>query len=114
MEEWGERARAAGKIDEIAEAATAFKEKLEGLERELVQVDSDKPQPGPARVREKLIALSSMIDESDDRPTKGAHEVYELLAGQVGELLVRLRQVLEEEQRQFSERLAQAGVPALA
>jgi len=114
VEEWEERAKAAGKSDAIAEAAKAFKEKLETLERELVQVDSDKPQPGPARVREKLIALSSMIDESDDRPTKGAHEVYELLAGQVGELLVRLRQVLEEEQRQFSERLAQAGVPALA
>jgi hypothetical protein len=114
VEEWEERARAADKIDEIAEAATAFKEKLERLERELVQVDADKPQPGPARVREKLVALSSMIDESDDRPTKGAYEVYELLVGQLGELQVRLRQVLEEEQRQFSERLLQAGVPALA
>ncbi len=114
VEEWEERAKAAGKSDEIAEAAKAFKEKLEALERDFVQVDSDKPQPGPARVREKLVALSSMIDESDDRPTKGAYEVYELLVGQLGELQARLRQVLEVEQRQFSERLVQAGVPALA
>jgi uncharacterized coiled-coil DUF342 family protein len=114
VEEWEERAKAAGKVDEIAEAAKGFKETLEALEREFLQVDSDKPQPGPTRLREKLVALSSMIDESDDRPTKGAYEVYELLATQLAERRARLDRVLQEELRQFSDRLVQTGVPALA
>mgnify|MGYP006207659303 CR=1 FL=1 len=32
---------------------------------ELTNLESEKPQPGTSKLKEKLVALSMMIDESD-------------------------------------------------
>jgi len=113
VEEWEARAQGAGKIEQIAEAANALRERLTALEREFIQVDAEKAQPGPTRVREKLVALSSMIDESEDRPTQGAYAVYEQLAQEVERLRQQLEHVVAQEVAAFAAQLNRVGVPAL-
>jgi photosystem II stability/assembly factor-like uncharacterized protein len=79
----------------VRDAARSLKDQLRAVEAELINVDFEKPRPGPNRIKEKLDSLSSMIDESDDAPTRGAHEVYEMLAAQLQTALVRLRELMD-------------------
>ena len=68
---------------------------------------------GDAKAKEKLATLSTMIDESDHAPTKGAQEVFAMLSAQVQEAQGRLRTLLEEDVARFSEVVRDAGIPAI-
>src|SRR5262249_19757323 len=72
IEAWEKRA---GSNTAVRDAARNSKDQLRSVEAELINVDFEKPRPGPNRIKEKFDALSSMIDESDDAPTRGAYEV---------------------------------------
>ncbi|HEX6796976.1 MAG TPA: hypothetical protein VF116_04575 [Ktedonobacterales bacterium] len=106
----GEQANQAG---EVADAAKQLGEKLAALEAELINPGPDKPRPGAFRLKEKLAALSAMIDESDDTPTQGAREVYANLAEQVDERRQQLDALLAEEVAAFNGRVQAAGLPAV-
>ena len=110
---WEARAKDAGKADALSAAASALKDSLVGLERELIQVDAGKGQPGGTALNEKLSTLSGMIDESDDRPTAGAHEVYAMLSGQLEDVTGRLRQTVERELAEFNRAVSSSGIPAV-
>jgi hypothetical protein len=116
VESWEERAKAdAGDASRtrVVEAAGPLKEKLTGLEGELVNPDPNKAQPGPARLKEKLATLSAMVDESDDAPTLGAQEVFALLHEQVGDVQRRLRELLDGDVAAFNDLVRAAGLPAV-
>ena len=119
VESWEERAKSVegekGEKDHqsIVAAAGSLKEKLTALEGELVNPDPNKPQPGPARLKEKLASLSAMVDESDDRPTQGANEVFALLREQVGAVQKRLRELLAGDGAAFNKLVRAAGLPAV-
>jgi hypothetical protein len=110
VEEWEKRA---GDRAQIKDAAKSLKDQLRSVEAELINVDFEKPRPGPNRIKEKLDALSSMIDESDDTPTRGAHEVYDMLRGQLETQQARLRELIEGPITSFNELIQSQGVPAI-
>src|SRR5918912_31216 len=111
VEEWEKRA---GDRAQIKDAAKSLKDQLRGVEAELINVDFEKPRPGPNRIKEKLDPLSSMIDESDDAPTRGAYEVYDMLRAQVETQLGRLRELVDGPIKSFNELIQSQGVPPVA
>jgi hypothetical protein len=113
VEEWERRAKGRQNPERVEQAGKVFKEQLSGIEAELINLDADKPQPGLAKLKEKLCTLSSMIDESDHAPTQGAREVYAQLSQQLEQQRARLAQVLEEHTRVFGEAVQAAAVPAI-
>ncbi len=110
---WEGRAKAGEGHKSIVEAAGPLKEKFTALEGELINPDPDKPQPGPARLKEKLATLSEMIDESDDAPTKGALEVFALLSGQFDSAQRRLHELLDSDVAVFNDLVRASGLPAI-
>ena len=111
VEDWEKRAAdRAG----VKDSARALKAELRAVEGELINLDFEKPRPGPNRLKEKLDALGSMIDESDDAPTHGAREFYEQLRAQLDEQRRKLTQVLEGPARAFGELVKSLDIPAIA
>jgi hypothetical protein len=110
IEAWEKRADATGALRDAARLA---KEALRGVEAELINVDFEKPRPGPNRIKEKFDSLSSMIDESDDPPTQGAVDVYEMLRGQLEVQLARSREVMAGRVAEFNAVIAREGLPAV-
>jgi len=80
----------------------------------LINLDFEKPRPGTNRVKEKLDALSSMIDESDHAPTRGAQEVYEQLRSQLEEQRRKLKEVLDGPAKAFGELVKSLDLPPIA
>jgi photosystem II stability/assembly factor-like uncharacterized protein len=117
VEEWEQRARSVdpgkSEIGAVVAAATALRERLDAAEAAIIQVSVDKPQPGPNQVKEKLVTLSAMIDESDHAPTQGARAVFEQLASQVEEAQSNARQLLAQDVARFIELIRAAGIPAI-
>jgi photosystem II stability/assembly factor-like uncharacterized protein len=97
----------------ILDAAAGLKKELRSVEAELINVDFEKPRPGPNRIKEKLDSLSSMIDESDDVPTRGAYEVCDMLEGQLRTQLDQLRSVVDGPIAAFNALIREEGLPAV-
>jgi len=113
VEAWEARVKGEEGRDQMREAAAALKDKLNAVEDEFINTKADTPQPGPNRIKEKLATLSLMIDESDDKPTQGAREVYELLAKQIEEAQAHAQQVFDEDVRAFNELVRSQELPAV-
>ena len=111
VEDWEKRTGASAAVKD---AAKALKERIKEVEGELINLDFEKPRPGPNRIKEKFDALSSMIDESDDPPTRGAFEVYDMLNGQLSEQLTRLRAVLDGPVKEFNNLIRAEELPPIA
>jgi hypothetical protein len=112
VEEWEKRV--GERSGRVKEAAGSLKSDLKAIEGELINLDFEKPRPGPNRIKEKFDALSSMIDESDDKPTRGAQEVYEMLRGQLDTQLGRLKELRDGRIAAFSDLLRTEGVPLVS
>jgi photosystem II stability/assembly factor-like uncharacterized protein len=117
VEEWERRAQQvdSGKAEtgEVVAAAKALRERLDAADAAIIQVNADKPQPGPSQVKEKLVTLSDMIDESDHPPTQGARAVFELLSGQVEEAQTNVREILAQDVTRFVDLIRAAGIPPI-
>jgi photosystem II stability/assembly factor-like uncharacterized protein len=111
VEAWEKRA---ADVDELKDPARTLKEQLKAVEGELINLDFEKPRPGPNRLKEKFDALSSIIDESDDAPTRGAREVYEQLRTQLEEQRRKLTEVLDGPVKAFAERVKSLDLPVIA
>jgi photosystem II stability/assembly factor-like uncharacterized protein len=103
IEGWQERARTREGQERLKEAASALLDGLKAVEGELINLDGDKPKPGTARLKEKLTTLSTLIDESDDAPTRGAQEVFAQLNDQVAATRARLQRLLTEDVQAFND-----------
>ncbi|MEX2425481.1 MAG: glycosyl hydrolase [Thermomicrobiaceae bacterium] len=114
VEQWAKRADAGDDPEGVRSAAEEVKEKLTGVEGELTQLDAGKAQPGESKIREKLLALTTMIDESDAKPTQGAEEVYKLLGEQLDTQKARLAQLVSEDVKAFTDRVSNANVPPVS
>jgi len=111
--DWSERTKSQENWARWREMADALREKLTALEGQLVNLDEEKPKPGPGRLAERLTILSLMIDESDDAPTRGAHEVFALLDQQTRERRADLDRLLSEDVAAFNAEARTAEVPAI-
>ncbi len=98
---------------EMAEAAKALTEALNEIEGNLTLVKSDRPRPGPIKIKEKFAGLAGMIDESDDAPTMNAHSVYTLLSEQTEEELTKLIHFASEDIVSFNNLVKKADILAV-
>ena len=110
---WEERAKVGTDHEIIVEAAGPLKEKFTALEGQLINPDPDKPQPGPAQIKEKLATLSEMIDESDDIPTQGALEVFAALSKQAANVRRQLQELLDGDVAAFNKLVRTSRLPAI-
>ena len=108
---WDARAR---DKPSIKDAARTARDALKAVEGELINLDFEKPRPGPNRLKEKWEALGSIVDESDDAPTRGAFDVYDMLRGQLESQQTRLREALNGPVTAFSNLVRTEGVPLIA
>jgi len=113
VEEWEKRAKGTDHAARVADAGKALREQLRTIEGALINLDAEKPQPGVARIKEKLGALSTMIDESDHAPTRGAGEVYTLLADQLDEQRTQLQHLLDEQIPSFGDLVQSLAIPPI-
>jgi photosystem II stability/assembly factor-like uncharacterized protein len=115
LDEWVQRAK--GPNDEQAarleEAATQLKDQLRAVEGALINLDAERPRPGPAQIKEKLAALSGLVDEAEQAPTQGAREVYELLRERLEAQREKLDLLLGEAVPSFRELVRTLGIPPL-
>ncbi|HEX8997764.1 MAG TPA: hypothetical protein VF812_17175 [Ktedonobacterales bacterium] len=111
--DWGERAKSHEQWTRLREMSDALRDKLKALEGQLVNLEEDKLKPGPGQLTERLTILSSMIDESDDAPTRGAQEVYALLSEQTRQRHADLERLLSEDVAAFNAEARSADVPAV-
>jgi len=114
VEQWEERLKDHADAQRVKDTGKALKDRLTAVERELMNLDADKPRPGGTRLKEKLQALSAMVAESDHAPTRGATEVYELLCGQVEEQRRKLKEVLDQPLAEFNAAVSAVGVQPVA
>ncbi|HEU5440537.1 MAG TPA: hypothetical protein VFU88_14705, partial [Ktedonobacterales bacterium] len=113
LDGWEQRTKDSDAHEKLAPAAAALKEKLTAVEGALTNLDNEKLQPGTSKLNEKLTILSAMIDESDDAPTQGAHEVFAQLSTQVDEQRATLERVLAEEVPAFDKLVRSLGLGAI-
>jgi photosystem II stability/assembly factor-like uncharacterized protein len=111
VEAWEERAKSGDGHEALTAAAASLKESLADAEGDLINLDADKPRAGIAKLREKLMTLSGMIDESDDAPTQGAQEVFAQIGEGVESALAKLRRILAEDVGAFNDLLRASNVP---
>ncbi|HEU5330946.1 MAG TPA: glycosyl hydrolase, partial [Thermomicrobiales bacterium] len=111
VESWA--GRAGDEHADVKQQADSLKEKLTAIESALIITEPDKPQPGPAKLKEKLATLSAMIEEADDRPTAAAEEVYADLAQRVAAEQERLRQLVSDDVARFNDAVRAAALPAV-
>jgi hypothetical protein len=104
---WVERTNDNG----VREAAKSLDEQLKSIESELINLTADKPRPGPNRLKEKFENLTSMIDESDAAPTRGALELYSQLQSQLEDQRRKLNELINDPVRSFNELVTSLGVP---
>ncbi len=113
VDEWESRAKASRAGEDLFSAAATLKEGLGSLEADLIQLDVDRPQPGTAKLKEKLATLSAMIDESDHAPTEGASQVLDLLSQQVQAAQARLQRLVAEEVSRFADLIRAVAIPPI-
>jgi hypothetical protein len=111
VEQWDKRA---GDRPAVKDAARELKDQLRAVEAELINLDFEKPRPGPNRIKEKWDALSSMIDESDHAPTAGAREFYAVLNAQLEAQRAKLEQLINGPVKAFSDLIQKEAVPPIA
>ncbi|MGI8854974.1 MAG: WD40/YVTN/BNR-like repeat-containing protein [Thermomicrobiales bacterium] len=113
VDEWETRAKGSPNARRVTEAGKTLKDQLTAIEGTLTMLDAEKSRPGPAQIKEKLGALSTMIDESDHAPTKGAGEVYDLLKDQIDEQRKKLQQLLDEHIPSFGDLVQSLAIPPI-
>jgi photosystem II stability/assembly factor-like uncharacterized protein len=113
LDGWDERAKDREGAQQITGATAALREQLQSIEEALLNPNIDKPLPGLARVRERLVALSMIIDESDHPPTQSAQEQFAILNGQAQEQFDRWQHLQDTEIANFNKLAHTLAIPAL-
>jgi hypothetical protein len=114
VEHWEERLKDHADAQRMKDSGKALKDRLAEVERELMNVDADKPRPGGTRIKEKLQALSAMVSESEHAPTRGATDLYEQLRTELDEQQRKLTQALAEPLAEFNAAVSAVGLQPVA
>ena len=113
VEAWEGRLKDDSNREDVVKVAGEVKDALVAVEGELTNLDSDKPQPGTSKLKEKLVALSMMVDESDHAPTAGAVEVQATIGDQLETIQARLRQTISDDDQTLVKLLETSKVPTI-
>jgi photosystem II stability/assembly factor-like uncharacterized protein len=107
---------AAANDPEVTERGTALKNALSAVENELYQTrlrSNQDPLNFPIKLNNKIATLRSVIESIDSRPTDQAHEVFDLLNGQLAAQLDRLAAIVANDLPSFNAVLASHSQPPI-
>ena len=121
----GEWTRRAGEMDGMAEtdagairdAAKTLGEKLEAIEKELIQTEVESRQDFlrlPVRLNAKLVSLLGVLASADEAPTRQAYQVFDHLSAQIDAQIAQLQNLIDVDVAAFNELVGKAGVPPIA
>ena len=109
LEGWVSRTEGTQAHQAVDQAAEGIKEKLAAIEEELART-----APGqPMKLGDKLAGLSVIVASADERPTQQSYDVYQEVGARVDLQTDSLRQIEENDLRQFVEVLNELSVPTI-
>jgi photosystem II stability/assembly factor-like uncharacterized protein len=101
---------------DVKDRAAAIIKSLTAVEEELVQTKIRSSQDAlnyPIKLNNKLAALSSSVDSSDDPPTKQAHDVYNDLTAKIDPQLAALARIKADDIAAFNRTYAEKNLPVI-
>lgn len=101
---------------DLIDKARQIGTKLTAVEEALMQTKIRSGQDAlnfPIRLNNKLAALASSIDGSDDAPTAQSYDVYNDLSSRIDAELARLAKVKTEDIAEFNKQFAAKGLPVI-
>ena len=117
VDQWVTRAQGHPSEETVADAAEAVKEKLKGIEDELIQSAYRGARDRldmPTRLNRKLAELTAVVATADFAPPQQAHQVFEYLSGEIDVQLTALQSVLDEDVAQFANLVRDLDIPVIA
>ncbi len=101
---------------DLIEKAKDISKKLTDIEEALFQTKIKSGQDAlnyPIRLNNKLAALSSHVDGSDDAPTNQSYDVYKQLVAQIDAQLTSLASIKSVDIADFNKQFAAKGLPVI-
>lgn len=101
---------------DLKDQATSIGKKLTAVEEELIQTKIRSSQDAlnfPIKLNNKLAALASTVDGSDDAPTMQSYDVYNDLTGRIDAQLASLGRIKAEDIAAFNKAYAEKGLPVI-
>jgi photosystem II stability/assembly factor-like uncharacterized protein len=103
--------------DAIAEWTDKITGKLNDLEKELIQTQSESGQDPinyPSQIDDQIAYLYSVVNAQDDRPNSGAYQRYQDLKASLQPKLDRLESILAEEVKSLNEFLKERMISLIS
>ena len=101
---------------DLADKAREISKQLTAVEEELMQTKIKSSQDAlnfPIKLNNKLAALGSTVDSSDDAPTAQAYLVYNDLTAKIDAQLARLAKLKAEDIAEFNKQFAAKNLPVI-
>ena len=115
---WRGRAEAAPNGDEFIGAAHQSEDRLDGIEKRLVPVETPGERgqmAGPhPRLADALVALVSVVSSADAVPTRQSYEVFESVSGRIDHELDELQDVIDTDVSELAKLIRKLDLPAVA
>ena len=117
VEQWVNRAQGHPSEEAVADAAEAVKEKLAGIEEQLIQSAYRGARDRldmPTRLNRKLSELTAVVATADFAPPQQAYQVFEYLSGEIDVQLTALQTVIDDDVAQFANLVRDLDIPVIA
>ena len=111
VEDWEKRVKDTDAAEPVQSAGKEAREALTAIETELVDTTTKSPLMAPARLFEKLNALTEFVASADGAPPKQGYEVFDELSIRLDDLLETLDGVISSKVRAFNEAIDAAKLP---
>ena len=101
---------------DLKDKAAEIAKKLTAVEEELMQTKIRSGQDAlnyPIKLNNKLAALASSVDGSDDPPTSQSYDVYNDLTGKIDEQLSLLTGIKSQDIAAFNKAYSEKGLPVI-
>jgi hypothetical protein len=117
VDEWARRAATVEDAADVVAAADGLRDKLNVIERELIQTES-RTASDRLRLRSRLNArlggLISVVAGADAAPPRQAYDVYDHLAARIDEQLAFLEGVVGDDLAAFTALVDERSIPTIA
>ena len=103
IEDWEKRTKDAPNAEAISAAGKTAKDEIIAIETELVDTTTKSPLMAPARLFEKLNALTEFVGSADTAPPNQGYEVFDDLSARLDEQLSRLDALVTDQIAAFNQ-----------
>ncbi|MGI8639650.1 MAG: WD40/YVTN/BNR-like repeat-containing protein [Pyrinomonadaceae bacterium] len=101
---------------DLADKAREISKQLTAVEEELMQTKIKSSQDAlnfPIKLNNKLAAVGSTVDSSDDPPTTQSYQVFDDLTAKIDAQLARLAKIKAEDIAEFNKQFAAKNLPVI-